>query len=146
MASINVIRLGLQGLTGNSPFPKELLARERDESEGSRRVQVEIESCTLCGTCGAHCPVDAVKSLKGRKEWVYDRMKCVRCGLCLEVCPQSCLSMAKEKTAVSRLASQEVRVRKTGVKKGEKNQSRNRKNGRNKSSSEEKDGSALKDE
>ncbi len=142
MASIKVLRLGLSGLSGKPVFPK----AEREGGESSRRVNVEIDSCTLCGICGTHCPADAVKSLKGRKEWVYDRMKCLRCGLCLQVCPQSCLSMVREKTAVSRLASQEVRVRKTGTKKGEKTQNRNRKNGRDKLPAEEEERSDLKDE
>ena len=39
------------------------------------------------------CPSDAIEVDRKAKTWAIDRLRCVICGACVEVCPKKCLSM-----------------------------------------------------
>ncbi len=49
------------------------------------RYEVAAENCIGCGRCRKQCPTGAVDGEK-KKPFQIDQVKCVRCGLCINVC------------------------------------------------------------
>jgi formate hydrogenlyase subunit 6/NADH:ubiquinone oxidoreductase subunit I len=50
-----------------------------------------MSACILCGICSKKCPTDAIKVSRDDKTWEIQRMNCVQCSCCVEVCPKKCL-------------------------------------------------------
>lgn len=66
-------------------------------------IQTFPDKCIACGQCVAACPHDAVQMVDGRI--VYDRARCLRCGLCCEGCYAGArIAVGKEMTADEVLA------------------------------------------
>ena len=67
-----------------------VIAREPYElTRGHSRV--DMNACILCGICGKKCPTDAITVDKGANTWSIQRMQCIQCSCCVEVCPKKCL-------------------------------------------------------
>ncbi len=48
------------------------------------------EECCGCATCYAVCPKEAISMAEDKEGFEYpkvDREKCIRCYMCLKVCP-----------------------------------------------------------
>ncbi len=66
-------------------------------------VVVDIEACKGCGVCVANCPTKAIiqgpnVNSKGYNYVVLaDGVDCIGCASCAMVCPDSCLTVYKEK-------------------------------------------------
>ena len=67
-------------------------------------MQVDLQKCTLCGTCEETCPVGAV-ALPARRARrpspleggpTFDE-RCVRCNLCVTTCPVKAIAPSKER-------------------------------------------------
>lgn len=43
------------------------------------------EECTMCGTCAAECPSQAIS--EGKDRYVIDQETCTECGTCVDICP-----------------------------------------------------------
>jgi ferredoxin len=52
------------------------------------------ERCQGCQICARNCPVDAIRGGK-RLVHVIEQPKCVKCGTCLDVCPQKFAAVVK---------------------------------------------------
>ena len=64
----------------------------RDFGEKTRgHIEVDMNACILCGICGRKCPTDAITVNKDAKTWSIQRMQCIQCSCCVEVCPKKCL-------------------------------------------------------
>ena len=66
-------------------IPREFKERTRGH------IEVDMEACILCGICGKKCPTDAITVSREAKTWSIQRMSCVQCSCCVEVCPKKCL-------------------------------------------------------
>lgn len=70
------------------PFDKkEPWSRSRGE------IRNDIGSCIFCGICSKKCVADAIRVNKADSTWEIDRLRCVQCGYCTDVCPKKCLTM-----------------------------------------------------
>jgi 4Fe-4S ferredoxin len=65
--------------------------------------KVDMEKCSLCGLCGALCPALVVKHKeftaetgKVEGEVIWDETKCDACKVCVEVCPEECITVERE--------------------------------------------------
>lgn len=69
---------GLSTLPENAPFG---------------RVDIDSSACTLCLSCVAVCPTDALQSIGTHPGVSFKEQDCVQCGLCQKACPESVISM-----------------------------------------------------
>ena len=65
------------------------------------RLKIHEDRCKGCGYCVASCPRKALFTADGinAKGYAYarvDRKKCVRCGVCYNVCPDYVFEIVKE--------------------------------------------------
>ncbi len=64
-------------------------------------IQLDVDSCVLCGLCSDVCPVDIISlipseeigAVPGSTVLMLDEDRCIRCALCIERCPPKALSM-----------------------------------------------------
>ncbi len=56
-------------------------------------IQIDVESCILCGMCDRSCATGCITVDKAARTWAIDRLQCVQCGYCITVCPKKCLEM-----------------------------------------------------
>lgn len=97
--------------------PRDAIDRDVPEFEGSSEggkerqlaiktkttFKVDDEKCTLCGICGALCPAIEVKHKpftaetgKIEGEVVWDETRCDACQVCVEACPEECITVERE--------------------------------------------------
>lgn len=65
-------------------------------------IQLDINSCVLCGLCVDVCPEDVLSIAPGASlsapergtALLLDETRCIRCALCIERCPPRALSMS----------------------------------------------------
>ena len=73
-----------------------------------RIIDFKESKCMHCYKCVRYCDVKAVMIKDGRAEVIED--KCVLCGHCLHVCPQSAKTMASDLDTVKYYIRQGHRV------------------------------------
>lgn len=56
-------------------------------------IEIDIESCVLCGLCAMNCPSGAIKVDRQGGTWSINRFDCVQCGYCAEKCNKKSLSI-----------------------------------------------------
>jgi formate hydrogenlyase subunit 6/NADH:ubiquinone oxidoreductase subunit I len=61
----------------------------QDRTRG--HIEIDMDTCILCGICGKKCPTDAITVDRDAKTWSIKRMQCIQCSCCVEVCPKNCL-------------------------------------------------------
>lgn len=57
------------------------------------KIVIEFEKCNFCLLCDRRCPTHAIVVDRPGKVWQIDRLRCIQCGRCVEVCPKDCLAM-----------------------------------------------------
>ncbi len=64
-------------------------------SEMNKGMVWNVERCTQCGNCTAHCPTHALHIADAATRRVgYDEAECIECLACLEHCPYGACSSA----------------------------------------------------
>lgn len=93
MAYFEMSRLALKWalrkpVTTRYPFePRQALA-------GSRGTLVFTkDSCVYCTVCAKKCPTRALLVVRAQKKWAIDRLLCITCGSCVDVCPKKSLRL-----------------------------------------------------
>ena len=56
-------------------------------------ISIDINACTMCTLCQKKCPTNALAVNRTERIWAIERMKCIQCGACVDVCPKKCLTM-----------------------------------------------------
>ncbi|MDD3172520.1 MAG: 4Fe-4S binding protein, partial [Herbinix sp.] len=56
-------------------------------------MSIAIDDCIFCGMCERRCPTGAIKVEKGKFSWSIERLQCIQCNYCGEVCTKKCLKM-----------------------------------------------------
>jgi len=69
----------------------------QERTRGS--IDIEAETCILCGICSKKCPTNAIAVSRDQRTWVIERMQCIQCGSCVDTCPKKCLNMNPAYTA-----------------------------------------------
>lgn len=77
------------------PYPEQ----PREYPERTRgHVEIDIDTCVLCGLCSRKCPTGAINVNRAEKTWTIGRFGCIQCGCCVETCPKKCLQMKQTYT------------------------------------------------
>jgi ech hydrogenase subunit F len=64
----------------------------REWTERTRgRIEIDIDACIFCGICSRKCPTNALAVNRDEKSWTVERMNCIQCSCCVDVCPKHCL-------------------------------------------------------
>ena len=64
-------------------------------------ISIDIETCIFCGICNKKCPTGAIEVSRADKKWEIERLRCIQCNCCVEVCPKKCLKMEGSYTSPS---------------------------------------------
>lgn len=84
------------------PATKMYPIRKREFFERTRgHIGIDIDACIFCGMCGRKCPTGAIGVDRNSKTWDIERLQCIQCSCCVEVCPKKCLTMENAYTAPS---------------------------------------------
>jgi formate hydrogenlyase subunit 6/NADH:ubiquinone oxidoreductase subunit I len=78
-------------VTTKYPFAPRICMKN---SRGS--IDMTISNCIFCGLCQRKCLTDAIVVDKKEHTWQIDRLRCITCNRCVEVCPKKCLDMKPE--------------------------------------------------
>jgi ferredoxin len=98
------IRLALNDLYQHAPDPKELTVLPEGSSFGE--IQVDQNTCTLCMSCVAICPVQALQHDVEQLKLSFLESNCVQCGLCRNACPEGSITLASRYIYDDALASE----------------------------------------
>ncbi len=56
-------------------------------------ISINTSDCTLCLSCVAACPTDALKAVETHPGITFYEQACVQCGLCEQSCPESVIEL-----------------------------------------------------
>jgi ferredoxin len=99
-----MIRLALNHLYQHAPDPQELTVLPEGSSFGE--IQVDRNTCTLCMSCVAICPVQALQHDVEQLKLSFLESNCVQCGLCRNACPEGSITLASRYICDDALASE----------------------------------------
>lgn len=72
-------------------YPARVGVNSKSGTRGS--IALDAPRCTLCGSCQRRCPTFAIVVERKEGRWTINRLRCISCNYCVEVCPAKCLSM-----------------------------------------------------
>lgn len=61
-------------------------------------IRLDYEGCNFCTLCAKRCPSNAIEVDRPGKSWTIDRLRCIVCGYCVEVCAKNCLILDEHYT------------------------------------------------
>ena len=85
------IRMALNHLYKHAPSQKESVPLPGGAKFGE--IQVDHDSCTLCMSCVAICPVQALRHDAAQLQLEFLESNCVQCGLCRNACPEDSITL-----------------------------------------------------
>ncbi|MEI7729828.1 MAG: 4Fe-4S binding protein [Verrucomicrobiota bacterium] len=66
----------------------------RVEILGSRgQLSFTVSTCTFCTVCAKKCPTGAIAVIRAQRKWTIDRLLCISCGACVDICPKDSLAL-----------------------------------------------------
>ena len=68
----------------------------RNPIAGSRgQLIFTKDNCVYCNVCAKKCATGAIFVYRAQKNWAFDRLRCITCGYCVDVCPKDSLKMVE---------------------------------------------------
>lgn len=104
----DVMNLALHRLCSNAPDEDAEVVRLPNTAPLGRII-VDTENCTLCMSCVNVCPAGALTAGSEQPQLGLVENKCVQCGMCREVCPESVIQL-EARLMVDREAASTVQV------------------------------------
>jgi formate hydrogenlyase subunit 6/NADH:ubiquinone oxidoreductase subunit I len=93
MAHLKITGLVLKSAM-RKPATRRYPFEKREPFAGTRgSIRYELSKCTFCMLCQKKCPTGTITVKRQERIYEFDRLKCIVCGACVEVCPKDALHM-----------------------------------------------------
>ena len=101
------LEFAIEHLARHAPTPRDEIPLSRGAPYG--RIEVNMETCTLCMSCVGACPESALADSPERPQLRFVERNCVQCGLCVNTCPENALAL-KPRLLLTAAAKQAVTI------------------------------------
>jgi ferredoxin len=89
-----ILRAGIQGLS-KSNNNKNLMI-QLPEGSPYGKVDVNLDSCTICLSCVSACPAGALQDNPDAPQLLFREDACLQCGICVATCPEKAISLVPQ--------------------------------------------------
>jgi len=72
------------------------------------RLEIDIESCTLCMSCVSACPASALFNTPDKPQLLFVESACVQCSLCVNTCPETAITLTAQLNLAPSALGQEI--------------------------------------
>lgn len=86
--------LAVEEMIRTSPQPAERFDLPKGAPFG--RVDLDLDSCTLCLSCVGACPAGALSDNPDKPMLRFTESACVQCGICVSTCPEQAITIAPQ--------------------------------------------------
>ena len=89
-----ILRAGIQGLSKSNNNKNSLIKLPEGSPYG--KVDVNLESCTICLSCVSACPAGALQDNPDSPQLLFREDACLQCGICVATCPEKAISLVPQ--------------------------------------------------
>ncbi len=57
-------------------------------------IEFDLDTCVFCNLCCRRCPAAALSCSREEKWFAIEQLRCIACGVCIDVCNKKSLSMS----------------------------------------------------
>ena len=106
-----ILRAGIQGLSKSNNNKNNMI--ELPEGSPYGKVDVNLETCTICLSCVSACPAGALQDNPDAPQLLFREDACLQCGICVATCPESAISLVPQFNLSDEAMSAEVIIEDT---------------------------------
>jgi len=89
-----ILRAGIQGLSKSNNNKSSMIQLPEGSPYG--KVDVNLESCTICLSCVSACPAGALQDNPDAPQLLFREDACLQCGICVATCPEKAISLVPQ--------------------------------------------------
>ena len=89
-----ILRAGIQGLSKSNNNKSSMIQLPEGSPYG--KVNVNLESCTICLSCVSACPAGALQDNPDAPQLLFREDACLQCGICVATCPEKAISLVPQ--------------------------------------------------
>ena len=86
-----ILRAGMQGLSKSNNNKNSIIELPKGAPYG--KVDVNLDSCTICLSCVNACPAGALQDNPDSPQLLFREDACLQCGICVATCPEKAISL-----------------------------------------------------
>jgi formate hydrogenlyase subunit 6/NADH:ubiquinone oxidoreductase subunit I len=81
----------------SKPATQQYPVEPRIPIAGSRgKLVLDKDTCVYCTACQKKCPTGAIVVDRPNKTLSIERLRCISCGYCVEICPKDSLNLTTD--------------------------------------------------
>ena len=89
-----ILRAGIQGLSKSNNNKNSMIQLPEGSPYG--KVDVNLDSCTICLSCVSACPAGALQDNPDAPQLLFREDACLQCGICVATCPEKAISLVPQ--------------------------------------------------
>ena len=101
-----ILRASIQGLSKSNNNKNSMIPLPEGSPYG--KVDVNLESCTICLSCVSACPAGALQDNPDAPQLLFREDACLQCGICEATCPEKAISLVPQFNLSDEAMSAEV--------------------------------------
>ncbi|MGD1278641.1 MAG: 4Fe-4S dicluster domain-containing protein [Tepidisphaeraceae bacterium] len=107
MPYFEMSRLALKWAMSRPPTTRYPFQPRRAIAGSRGQLVFTKDNCTYCTACALKCPTSALQVNRAQKKWGIDRLRCITCGYCVDICPKDSLTLSTSHGTPSVMRSRE---------------------------------------